>query len=140
MPKPGRVEADVRAHEAAHQDVAGPVVGDVRPLHPVLLDEDAPEARVGRDGRDLARVVGLDAADRHERVAALRERVREEVLELAHLVAAEGEAAVAVLPLGPHRGAAEVLRQAVEPLDRRRAEQERGAGEVGEGHGQAPAR
>ena len=93
---------------------------------------------MGRHRRDLARVVGLDAADGHERVAALGERVREEVLELADLVAAEGEAAVAVLALGPDRRAAEVLRQAVEPLDRRGAEQERDSGEVGEGHGQAP--
>ena len=118
MPKPAGVEADVRAHEAAHQDVARAVVGDVGPVHPVLLDEDAFEARVCGHRRDLAGVVGLDAADRHERVAALGEGVGEEVLELADLVAAEREAAVAVLALGPHGGAAEVLRQAVEPLDR----------------------
>ena len=96
------------------------------------------QARVGRHRRDLAGVVGLDAADRHERVAALGERVGDEVLELADLVAAEREAAVAVLALGPHRGAAQVLRQAVEPLDRRRTEQQRGPGEVGERHWQAP--
>ena len=59
------------------------------------------EAEVARDRRDLSRVVGLDAADRDERVAALRERLGGEVLELAHLVAAVGEARVAVLALGP---------------------------------------
>ena len=137
-PEAGRVEADVRAHEAAHQDVARAVVRDVRPLHPVLLDEHALQARVRSDSRDLAGVVGLDAADGDERVAALGDRVREEVLQLAHLVAAEGEAAVAVLALGPDRRAAEVPREAVQPLDGRRAEQQRGPGEVGERHGQAP--
>ena len=87
-----------------------------------------------RDGRDLPRVVGLDAADRDERVAALRERVGGEVLELAHLVAAVGEAGVAVLALGPDLDlAAEVLGEALEPVDRGGAEGERDAGEVGEG-------
>ena len=87
-----------------------------------------------RGGRDLARVVGLDAADRDERVAALGERVGDEVLELARLVAAVGEAAVAVVALGPDRGAAEVARQPVEAVDGRRAEQQRVAGERVEAH------
>ena len=62
-----------------------------------------------RGGRDLARVVGLHAADRDERVAALGERVGDEVLELARLVAAEREPAVAVVALGPDARAAQVL-------------------------------
>ena len=49
------------------------------------------QAELGRDGRDLAGVVGLEAADGDQRVGALGERVRDEVLELAGLVAAEGE-------------------------------------------------
>ena len=76
------------------------------------------------DGRDLARVVRLDAPDRHERVAALRERVRDEVLELARLVAPVGEAAVAVVALSPQARAAEVGGQAVERMDRGGAEEE----------------
>jgi hypothetical protein len=58
-------------------------------------------------------VVRLDAADRHERVAALRERVGDEVLELADLVAAERDAGVAVLALGPDldRAAQRALRR-----------------------------
>ena len=88
------------------------------------------------DGGDLARVVRLDAADRDERVAALGERVRREVLELAHLVAAVGEAGVAVLALGPDLDpAAEVLAQPVEAVHRGGAERERHAREVGKGHG-----
>ena len=109
-PEAGRVQAHVGAHEAAQQDVADAVVGDVGPVDPVLLDQHAAEAGVGRDRRDLAGVVGLDAADRDQRVAALRQRVRQQVLELADLVAAEGEAAVAVLALRPDGRAAEVRR------------------------------
>ena len=103
----------------------------------MLLDEYAGEAEVGCHGRDLPRVVGLDAADRDEGVAPLRERVRGEILELAHLVAAVGEAGVAVLALGPDLDlATEMLGEALELVDRGGAERERDAGEVGEGgHG-----
>jgi hypothetical protein len=64
-----------------------------------------------------------------------RQGIRQQVLQLADLVAAERQAAVAVLALGPDGGAAEVRGQAVQALDGRRAEQERLTGEVGEGHG-----
>ena len=100
----------VGAHDPREEDVADLLVAGVVPVDPVLLHEHAGEAEVRRDRRDLARVVRLDAADRDERVAALRERVGSEVLELAHLVAAVGEAGVAVLALGPDLDlAAEVL-------------------------------
>jgi hypothetical protein len=46
-------------------------------------------------------VVALDVPDRHERVAALSDGVGREPLELAHLVAAEGEAGGDVVALGP---------------------------------------
>jgi hypothetical protein len=70
-------------------------------------------------------VVRLHAADRDERVAALRERVGDEVLELTGLVAAEGEAGGNVVPLRPDLRAAKVLAQPLEPVDGRRTEQER---------------
>jgi hypothetical protein len=73
---------------------------------------------MGRHRGDLARVVGLHAADRDQRVAALGQRVGDQVLQLARLVAAEGEPAVAVVPLGPQRGAAEVRGQALQAMDR----------------------
>ena len=115
----GRVEPHVRTHDPREEDVADLVVDDVRPVHPVLLHEDAPKAEPCRDGRDLTGVVRLHAADRDERVAPLRERVRGEVLELAHLVAAVGQARVAVLPLRPELDrAAEMLAQPLEPMDR----------------------
>jgi len=46
-------------------------------------------------------VVGLDAADRDERVAALRERFSNQVFEFSGLVATERESTVAILTLGP---------------------------------------
>jgi hypothetical protein len=79
-------------------------------------------------------VVALHAADRHEGVAALGQGVGDQVLQLAGLVAAEGDARVDVLALGPDGGAAEVLGEPVEPVHRRRPEQQRIAGEVSEAH------
>ena len=126
-------QAHVGAHDPREEDVADRLVARVVPVDPVLLHEDAGEAEVRCHRRDLPRVVGLDAADRDEGVAPLREGVGGEVLELAHLVAAVGEAGVAVLALGPDLDlAAEVLGEAVEPVDRGGAEGERDAGEVGE--------
>ncbi len=82
-------EPHVGAHEPGEEDVADAVVGDVGPVDPALLHEHALEAGHRGRGRDLAGVVRLDATDRHERVAALRQRVGHEVLELARLVPAE---------------------------------------------------
>ena len=129
MSKPAGDEPHVGAHDPREQDVADPVVDGVGPVDPVLLDEHAAEPEVRGDRGDLAGVVRLDAADRDERVAALGERVGGEVLELAHLVAAEREPGVAVLALGPDLDrAAEVLGQPLEPVDRRRPEQQRTRG------------
>src|SRR4029450_8014868 len=72
------------------------------------------------------------ATDRDERVAAQRQRVGQEVLELASLVPTERQPRVAILALRPDCRAAEVFRQAVEPVDRRRTEQQRIAREVRE--------
>jgi hypothetical protein len=125
----------VGAHDAAELDVADPVVDDVGPVHPALLHKHAAEPRA-RGGRGhLPRVVRLHAPDRDERVAALGERVGHQVLELARLVAAIREAAVAVVALGPEARAAEVGGQPVERMDRRRAEHQRLTGELVEVHG-----
>ncbi len=102
--EPGGREPHVGAHEPRQQDVADPVVHRVRPVDPVLLHEHGLQPEVRGDGGDLPGVVGLHAADRHERVGALRERVGHEVLELAGLVAAEREAAVARPRASPRCG------------------------------------
>ena len=125
MPNPALHQPYVGAGQPADQDVADLVVDRVGPVHPALLHQHAAQPHAGRDGRDLAGVVGLHPADRDERVAALGERVGDEVLQLAGLVAAERDAGVAVLPLGPHRGAAEVRGQALQPVHGRGAEQQR---------------
>jgi len=96
---------------------------------------------VGGNGCHLARLVGLDAADRHQRVAALGQRLGDEVLELARLVAAKGEAAVAVLALGVQLDpTAELRAQARQRVDGRGSEGERMAGKVLEIHGAIVAR
>src|SRR5207247_7053403 len=127
----GWVEPHVRTHDPREEDVADLVVDDVGPVHPVLLHEDAAKAESGRRGRDLTRVVRLHAADRHERVAPLREGICGEVLELPYLVAAVRQARVAVLPLRPDVDrTAQVLAQPLESMDRRRPEEKRDAVEA----------
>src|SRR5258706_1178483 len=95
------VEAHIAAKDARQLDVADFAVADVGPGDPRLLHRDRLEAEVSGHAGDLARVVRLHAADGNEGVAALRQRLRDEVFELAGLVAAEGNTRVAVLALGP---------------------------------------
>ena len=85
----------------------------------MLLHQHTAEAELRGDRGDLPRVVRLHAADRDERVAALRQRLRDEVLQLPRLVAAVCEAGVAVLALRPDLDlAAEMLAQSLEPVHR----------------------
>src|SRR5439155_1495892 len=118
-------EPHLRTKNPREEDVPDPVVDGVRPVDPALLDEDATEAGAGGGRRYLTRVVRLDAADGDERVGALRDRVGDEVLELARLVAAEGQAGAHVVALRPQGSAAQVIGQTLERMDGRRPEQER---------------
>jgi hypothetical protein len=114
----GRIEPHLGSHDPREQDVAHGLVAGFVPLDPVLLHEHALQTEPSRHGRHLPRVIRLDATDRHERVAALRERVGRQVLELANLVPAVRKAGVAVLALGPDVHApAQVLAQPFEPVD-----------------------
>src|SRR5262249_17343076 len=90
-------QLDLGAHEPAQQDVADTVVDGIGIVDPILLNETAFEPELGGDGRHLARVVGLDTADRDQRVAVLLQRLRDQVFELSDLVAAERQSAVAIL-------------------------------------------
>ena len=75
----------VGAHDPGQQDIADTVVHRVLVGHPVLLHEDALHPDVRRDGRDLASLVRLDSADRHERVG-LEACFGDQVFELAELL------------------------------------------------------
>ena len=100
----------------------------------MLLDEHAAETEPRSDRCNLARVVRLDAADRDERVAPLRERIGREVLELPLLFPPNASRS-SVLPLRPDLDlAAEVRGQSLEAVDGRGADEERDAREVLEAH------
>src|SRR6185312_10928755 len=73
-------------------------------------------------------------ANGDQRVGALRDGVRDDVLQLAGLVAAEGQAGVDVLALGPDLGAAEVLAQAGKVVDGAGTEGQRVAFKIRECH------
>src|SRR5277367_2020228 len=119
-------QLDVGAHDAAEHDVADAVVDGVLVGNPALLYEAALHSDFCRDRGDHARVVGLDAADRDQRVGVGGDGVRNDVLELAQLVAAVGQARVAVLAFGVELDAAAEMRgQALELLDVSRSERQR---------------
>jgi hypothetical protein len=108
----------VGAHQPAHHDVADPVVHRIGIVHPVFLHQHAGQAQLGGHRRHHARVVGLDAAYRDQRVATLFQGLRNQVFQLAQLVAAERQAAVAVFALCVDLDlAAQVRREAVELFD-----------------------
>jgi len=93
-------QADVGAHDARKHDVADPVIDSVLVRHPGFLHEAALHADLGGDRGDHAGVVRLHAADRDQRVGVGGDRIGDDVFELAQLVAAIGEAGIAVLALG----------------------------------------
>ena len=127
----------VRAHDPAQHDVADPVVDRVLVRNPGLLHQPAFHADFRRDRGDLAGMVRLDPADRNQRVGVRGNRVGDDIFELAQLVAAEGEARIAVFALGVKLDpVAEMGAETLQPLDRRRAEGERIAFEFFE-HGRA---
>ena len=139
MSKPSSTSLHVGAHDPAQHDVADPVVDRILVRDPGLLHQPAFHPDLGRDRGHLTGVVRLHAADRHQRVGVRGNRVGDDVFELAQLVAAVGEAGIAVLALGVELDlVAQMRAQALEPLDRRRAEGERIAFELFQ-HARTPA-
>ena len=133
-------QLDMRTHHPRHQDVADPVIDRILMRHPALLHEAALHPDLGGGRRDHAGMVRLHPTDRDQRVGAGRDRIRDDIFELAQLVAAEGEAGIAVLALGVERdAAAEMGGKPRELLDRRRPEGQGIAFELGE-HGGFPFR
>src|SRR6185369_3710033 len=122
------------------QDVADTVIDTVVPVDPAFLHQTAFHAELGGHGCDLARVVGLHPADGDQRVAILRDRFRHQIFELAHLVAAEGEAGIAILALGPDLDPpAEMVAEPLQLLDWRRAEGQFEPWKFVEPHGYLPS-
>ena len=130
----GLVEADLGAHDPAEHDVADAVVDGVGPVDPLLLHQHAAQPEVRRDGGDLPGVVRLVPTDADEGVGALGQRLRHQVLELADLVAAVGQARADVLALGPHRRPAQVRAQPLQLVHRARPEREGVTREVRKTH------
>ena len=89
MSNPAESEADVGAHDARVR-YCRPCRCPESPVDPALLDEAGLQSQVSGDRGDLTGVIGLVAADRHERVRARGEDVEDDVFEFAGLVAAEG--------------------------------------------------
>jgi hypothetical protein len=135
----GRIQPHIGTHDPRHLDIADPVVHGVGVVDPVFLDQHALHAQVGRDGRHLAGLVGLDAANRHQGVAALLDGFGNQVFKLACLVATEGQAAVAVFALGVQLDlAAQVFAEALQGGDGRWTEGQRIALETIQVHDSAP--
>ena len=120
------------AHQVEQQVVAAGI-GAVAAGHALLDDEAALEALADRGGKCQAAVVRLRRADRDERVGSLGERVGDEELELARLIAAAGEAEQ-VVALEPQLGATEVTRQVRQRFERGRAGGIAAARKAGEVH------
>ena len=116
-------KAHVRAHQMLQQLVAA------SGGHAALLqNQDRLHAEpVCRRGREH-RVIRLRAAGREDDLGALRHRVREQKLQLAHLVAAEPESGQ-IVPLEIHVRA-EPAAHVLQLLDRRREQSQRRARKV----------
>jgi hypothetical protein len=87
----GRIDAQVAAHDPAELDVADDLAARIVAVHPVLLDDDDVQAQVS--GEPVTARVWLDWMPRIDTsVAPLGQRIGRHVLELEHLVVAEGNA------------------------------------------------
>jgi len=118
-------DAAVGAHQTRHQNVADAVVNGVVVRHPAFLYQPAFHADLGGRCRDHPGVVGLYTADGNQGVGAGRDCVRNDIFQLAQLVAAHGEAGIAVVALGIDLDfAAACFRQTGQMFDRRRTESE----------------
>jgi hypothetical protein len=115
---------DLGPEQAVEEDVAIVLVLAVPAARAILEDHVARQPEFRGDGHGLAHVIGLRRTLRDDRVGALPDRVRDQELELARLVAAAGEPC-AVVTLDPQSRATEIGGQVVHGLE--------GCRQVGEG-------
>jgi hypothetical protein len=114
-----RIVVEGRAEQVTQKDVADPAVVRAWRPYPVVVQEHTLEPDTSRSGGRLAGVVRLQGADGDQRVRACLQRLADEELELAGLVAAAGKTGQ-VVALDPDLRAAEGVRQAAKRMDRRR--------------------
>jgi hypothetical protein len=113
------MQLDPRAEQLVEQQVAAGVVGRVAPGHRIGQHQHAVEAELRRGRRGLAGMVRLRTAGGDDGVGAQRQRVAEQELQLAHLVAAQRQAG-AVVALDPELRAAQRFREPRQRLQGRR--------------------
>lgn len=132
---------DICAHQTGQLYIPDFFIRRIFPSgDPVFLDEGDVQAEGGGGGGDLAGVIGLDAADGDEGVAALGEGFGEEVLQFAGLVPAKGEGRVEVFAFGVYvYFAPEMGGEAGEGVDWGGAEGEGGSGDLEEERKKKPS-
>ena len=133
----GRDEVQPRPEQPVEQDVAGRLVLGPVPGDPALEQGLAAQAEAAGGSRGLADVVRLHGAVGDQGVGAQPERVADQELELAGLVAA-GRKPGAVVALDEQRRSAEQPGEIGHRLERGRQMGEADAGEAGEMHGRFP--
>ena len=115
----GRVIEHRGPEQRVELEVAPPVVG-VGPLGESMLEQEfAVDAEAGGGSSGLPAVIALRRTDREHDVGTLLQRVGQEVLELADLVAADRKSG-RVIAFHPDPGTPERSRQAIEWFERGR--------------------
>ena len=126
----GLDDPHVGAQDPVEQQVA--VRGRQLLVLPPLQHQDRVHAQPARTGGGHPRPVGLHTRPGDHAVAALRDRVGEDEIELPRLVAAKGEPGL-VVPLDEQAGAAEFRGERRHLLEGRRQVGERSPFEAGDG-------
>ena len=117
-------DAHVGAQQVIDEQVAGEGLGGVAAQH-----QDALEAGSDGGGRRQPRVVGLEAAGGEDHLRPFGQGVGHQQLQLAHLVAAQGQAGL-VVALDPEGRAAQPGREARQRVKRRGKVSEREPGKL----------
>lgn len=115
----GRMIEHGGAEQRVELEIAAPVVR-VGPLGKSMLEQEFTlDAEAGGSSGGLPAVIALRRTDRQHDIGILLQRVGQEVLELANLVAADREAGC-VIAFHPDPGTPECSRQAIEWFERGR--------------------
>ena len=117
---------NLRPHDAAHQDVANPVINRVVKWHPAFLNQTALHADLRSNRGNLPCVVGLHTTNRHQRIGTRFDRIRHDIFHLTDLVTAKSQTGIAIFALGIQCNiAAKMFGQTRQRFNRRRAKGQR---------------